>query len=508
MWELALQALVNLFTPINLLFTLLGIGMGLIVGILPGLGGIAGLSVLLPFVYGMQPDTAIAMMVGLTAITTTSDTFASVLLGVPGSSSSQATIMDGYPLAKQGQASRALSAAFTASAMGGIFGAGFLFAIVMSSRSFLHLLGSPELFMLALLGLSMVGLLAGRTPMKGVLVGLLGIVIGTIGAAPGTAFYRFTFGELYLWDGIPLAPVALGLFAVPEFISLLESRQSIAKSEPGKSDRADWLRGTRETFVRWKLVLANAFLGSFLGAVPGLGGTVIDWISYGLTSKSSRDRDKFGTGIIDGVIAPESANNAKEGGALIPTLLFGIPGSGSTAILLGGLIMVGIQPGPQMLITHLPITLTVIWTLAFANLVGTTICVLLSRQISRLTFIPGPRLVPFLLVAITLAVYQTSNSWGDVLVLIGFSALGILMRRFAWPRAPMIIGIVLAAPAERYLYLSVQRYGWDWIFRPGALTIGMVILLASIVASGLLDRFFGGGSGGTSMEDYEGEHAP
>lgn len=508
MWDLALQALANLFTPINLLFTFLGIGMGLTVGILPGLGGIAGLSVLLPFVFGMPPETAIAMMVGLTAITTTADTFASVLLGVPGSSSSQATIMDGYPLAKKGEASRALSAAFTASAIGGLFGAMFLFVIVATSRSFLQLLASPELFMLALMGLGMVGLLAGSSPFKGVLVGFLGIVIGTIGAAPGTAFYRFTFGELYLWDGIPLAPVALGLFAVPEFISLLESRDSIARTEPGHADRANWLRGAKETLVRWRLVLANSFLGSFLGAIPGLGGSVIDWIAYGLTSRLSPHRKQFGTGVIDGVIGPESANNAKEGGALIPTLLFGIPGSGSTAILLGGLIMVGIQPGPQMLTTHLPITLTVIWTLAFANLVGTTACVLLSRHIAKLTFIPGPRLVPFLMVAITLAVYQTSNHWGDIVVLVAASAIGILMRRFEWPRAPMIIGIVLAVPAERYLYLSVQRYGaMEWLTRPGVIVLGVAMIAIAVASTGLADRLWGNGRT-TIPDEPEGEHAP
>jgi putative tricarboxylic transport membrane protein len=507
MWDVALQALITLFTPTNLLFTLLGIGMGLVVGILPGLGGIAGLSVLLPFVFGMEPETAIAMMVGLSAITTTSDTFASVLLGVPGSSSAQATIMDGYPLAQQGKASRALSAAFTASAIGGLFGAAFLFLIVGSSRSFLQLLASPELFMLALLGLSMVGLLAGSSPLKGVLIGLLGIAIGTIGAAPGTAFYRFAYNELYLWDGIPLAPVALGLFAVPEFVSLLQSRKSIAVIDQAQSNRSDWLQGARDTLVRWKLVLANSLLGSFLGAVPGIGGSVIDWISYGLTSKSSPERHRFGTGIIDGVIAPESANNAKEGGALIPTLLFGIPGSGSAAILLGGLIMVGIQPGPQMLTTHLPITLTVIWTLAFANLVGASACFLLSRPISKLTFIPGPRLVPFLLVAITLAVYQTSSHWGDVIVLIAVSALGIVMRQFDWPRAPMIIGIVLAAPAERYLYLSVQRYGaTEWLLRPGVLIIGLAIVLAAVVGSGVLDKLFKGKARTQAHE--EGQRAP
>ena len=245
-----LAAIVNLMTVEHLLYMLVGVVIGLAIGVFPGLGGIAGLSLLIPFLYGMDDISALAMLIGLVAVIPTSDTFSSVLMGIPGSSASQATVLDGFPLAKQGQAARALSAAFTSSLFGGLFGAIVLTGFVLIARPLILAFGSAELFMLSLLGLSMVGVLAGRSMVKGLAACGLGLMLGSIGGAPATGEFRMILGFDYLYDGVPLVVVGLGLFAFPEIVDLLRRNQSIA-GESGLG--AGWLTGLRDWVKNWFL---------------------------------------------------------------------------------------------------------------------------------------------------------------------------------------------------------------------------------------------------------------
>jgi putative tricarboxylic transport membrane protein len=467
--EAGYEALLIALDPARLLWLMFGAAVGLCVGILPGLGGTVGMAILLPFIFGMDPYSGIAMLIGMAAVVHTGDTFPSVLLGVPGSSGSQATIMDGYPLAQKGEAARALGAAFFVSMIGGLIGAVTLFALIGVARPLILALGSPELFMFAVLGLSMVGVLARGAPGAGVLSGLLGVMIGLIGLAPQVGQYRYSFDVLYLFDGIPIAVMALGLFALPEMIDLVAADRSIAKSTELGGSR---LAGIRDALRHKWLVLRTAMLGTSLGIIPGVGGSVVDWIAYGVTRQTSKDNEGFGEGDIRGVIGPESANNAKEGGALVPTLLFGIPGSGTTAMLLGGLLLMGVQAGPVMVRDRLDITLAIVWSLALANIIGTGACLLLSGFVAKLSLIPAKKLVPFLLVVMTVAAYQSTRHWGDILAFLVIGALGWIMKQVGWPRAPMLIGFVLAPSAERYLHLSMSLYGYEWLTRP------IVILIA------------------------------
>ncbi len=476
MTEAALDALLTLLEPGNLAFMLAGVAVGMAVGILPGLGGTVGLSLLLPFVFGMEQSSAIALLIGMAAVVHTADTFPSILLGVPGSSGSQATIMDGYPLARQGQAARALGAAFFSSMFGGLIGAVALLLILPLARPLVLAFGSPELFMLALLGLSMVGILSGKHPFRGALMAALGLLIAAIGAAPATPFYRFTFGQLYLYDGIPLAVMALGLFALPELLDLLVAGTSIASEAPIVVDRG-WREGLRDVIREKALVIRSAVLGVVVGFVPGLGGSVVDWISYGVAAQTSKGGEAFGTGDIRGVIAPESSNNAKEGGALIPTLLFGIPGSGTTAVLLGGLILLGLQPGPRMIRSGLSVTLLVVWTLALANVFGAIACVALSGFVSRLATVRAARLAPFLLVVMLAGAYQSTRSWGDLVAFVVIGLMGWVLRRLDYPLPPVLIGFVLAASIERNLWISMTRYGWSWLADPGVISIGLITVV-------------------------------
>jgi len=454
-------------------FLIGGVLLGLSVGILPGLGGIVGMTILLPVIYGMDTHNAFAMLIGMVAVIPTSDTFPSVMMGIPGSSASQATIMDGYPLAKKGEAARALGAAFTASLIGGLIGAAVLTCIIPIARPLVLAFGSPELFMLALLGMSMVGVLSSDRPIKGILAAGIGLMIGAVGDAPAVPEYRYTFGIDYLMDGIPLVIVGLGLFALPEIIDLLIKGRAISETTTlGKG----WLDGVKDAINHKFIVIRCSIIGVIIGFLPGLGGSVVDWIAYGHVIQTSKDRENFGKGDIRGVIAPESANNAKEGGGLIPTFLFGIPGSGSMAVFLGGLMILGIQPGPSMLTEDIDLVYTAIWSLAIANIFGAGLSILLSKPITKLTLIPFSFLAPFMILIITFASYQATQSWGDLIALLGMGVTGWLMKQYGWPRPAILIGYVLAANLEGYLFISVQRYELNWFFRPGVIIIGLIIL--------------------------------
>jgi len=477
--DLFVEAFLQLFAPVHLLFLLLGTLLGLLVGVLPGLGGTAGLSLVLPFVFGMDATSALAMMIGLLAPTTTSDTFPSVLMGIPGTSASQATVVDGFPMAKRGEGARALGAAFTASLFGGLFGAVVLTGAIYVAKPLILSVGFGEQMLLIFLALTMVGMLTGVSPLKGIVTCGIGLMIGMIGYAPGTAESRLTFGTMYLDSGIPIVVVGLAMFAMPEIIELLRRHRTIA--EDGVLGRG-WIEGFKDAFRHKFIVLRCSVIGCIVGALPGLGGSVVDWIAYGHVIQTSKNRESFGTGDIRGVLAPESANNAKEGGALIPTLLFGIPGSGSMAILLGGFIMVDVHPGIELIQTNLDLVYTIIWSLALANVIGAGTCLVLSGPIARLTTIPYPLLAPFMLVLIFFAAFQSSRDWGDLFTLFALGTLGVYMKRYGWPRPALLIGFFLSPRLESSTYLALEAYGLSFLQRPGVLILLALVILSTIAA--------------------------
>ena len=475
-----LDSLISAFTLIfsgeHFLFLLFGVVMGIFIGILPGLGGIVGFSILMPFIYGMDPVSALAMLIGLIAVIPTSDTFTSVLMGIPGSSASQATVLDGFTLAKQGQAARALSAAFSASLFGGLFGACVLTLIVVIAKPIILFFGSSELFMLGILGISMVGVLSGDSFVKGFLACGIGLLLGTMGSAPATGEWRLTFGSYYLFDGLKVVTIGLAAFAIPEICDLLRKNKTIAtKDEPiGKG----WLKGLMDTLREKWIVIRCAGIGTLVGILPGLGGSVVDWIAYGHVVQTSKDKSQFGKGDIRGVIAPESANNAKEGGGLIPTLLFGIPGSGSMAVFLGGLTLLGIEPGPSLIEENLKFTYVMVWSLALANVVGAGLCFALSNKVAKITTIPYGILAPFMIMIVCFAAFQVTRSIYDIYTLVVLGAICTLMKNYNWPRPALLIGFVLSDTLETYLYQAVQFYDWNFLLRPGVIIIFIITILS------------------------------
>jgi putative tricarboxylic transport membrane protein len=451
------EAFFLLCQPQQLFFLMVGVLLGLWVGIMPGIGSIAGLSLLLPFIYGMDAVSGLALMVGLLASNPTSDTFSSVLLGIPGGASSQATVLDGFPLARRGEAARALSAAFLCSIYGGILSAVALTLFIFIARPLILAFGLPEMLMLAVLGLSMVAILAGRTPLKGLVAAGLGLLAGTIGAAGAGGSLRMSTYDLpYLVDGLQLVIVGLGVYAIPEIVSLLREDESIAQ---GNTLGSGWLDGVRDWWNNIWLSTKCAGIGIVVGIIPGLGGSVVDWIAYGYTVQSSKDRSMFGKGDIRGVIGPESSANANYGGALIPTLIFGIPGSGSMAVFLGGLALLKLSPGPNMMRQDLVVTYTIVWSLALATIIGAALCILLSGQIAKITKIRFTIMAPLLFMMIAFAAFESRQSFGDLVALIAIGFLGILLRRFDYSRPAFLIGFVLSSQVENFANMANQIAG-------------------------------------------------
>jgi TctA family transporter len=455
-----------------LAFMLLGIGLGFWVGLLPGLGGATTLALMLPFVYTMTPVEGFAFLLGMHSVVATTGDITSVLFGVPGEGTTAATILDGHAMAKNGEAGRALGAVLASSLVGALVGAFALALAIPVVRPLVLSFGSPELFMLAIVGLAFIASLSaqgGRGMLRGFLAGGLGLLVATVGQDPQAGIARYTFDSLYLWGGLDLVPVLIGIFAVPEIIDLAIRGTSIAGDVPSGRLNKGALEGVKDTFRHFWLTIRCSLIGTFIGIMPGLGGAVAQWMAYGHATQSARtaeERKRFGQGDVRGVLGPGAANNSKEGGSLIPTVAFGVPGSSAMAILLGGFFLMGLVPGPDMLTTHLAVTFSMVWTIILANVVTVGASFLFLNHLATLTTVRGHLLIPLILVLVFIGSYTSNNHYGDVVVMLLFGGIGYLMVLGGWPRAPFVLGFVLGKIAENYLYISVARYEAAWLSRP------------------------------------------
>lgn len=502
MVEAALTAVGQLLDVSVLLYVVLGVLIGSFFAALPGVGGVVPLAMILPFAITLDIPNAVALLIGISGVSNTANTFPSVLIAVPGSGGSQATIIDGYPMAQRGEAARAFGAAFTASAIGGLVGAFVLLAAIPVMKPLVLSLASPELFVLILWGLTMVGVLSTGAPLKGLLAAVMGLLISTIGHDIKSGVPRFVFGQDFLWEGVEFAILALGIFAIPEVVALAARRRSIAEAAPLGS--GTW-EGVKDAFRSWVLMLRCSVLGTWIGFIPGLGGSVVDWISYAHAAQTEKNAHTFGQGDVRGVIAPESSNNAKEGGSLIPTLGFGIPGSAGHAILLAAFIALGLSPGPRMLEQGLDTIFFIVAVLVIATILASMLCLALAGSVAKLTFLPYSTTVPLILGIAVLAAYAGSRSLASIGILAAVSVVGILMKWAGWARPPLILGAVLGSQAEGYLWLSMARYGWSWLLRPGVVAL-LVLLLATMLYPLYRDRRRGRGrSAPASVPQREGE---
>lgn len=478
MLEHVFSALDALMDPIRLLALFGGMLVGMVFGMLPGLGGVAAVSILLPFIYYLDDFSGLAMLLGAVSVVYTSDTITSVLLGAPGSPASAPTAIEGHALAKQGDAARALGVGFLASMVGGLMGAVILLVAIPVAGPIVLMLGTPELFMFALVGLFFASSMIGKDLAKGVAAACLGLFLGVVGPASAAADFRFTFGQVYLLDGFSLTIVALGLFGVAEAISMLAAGGGISHTPIKVSN---WGAGFTEFWKNRWLVLRASIIGVFGGFVPAVGASASTWVAYGHSIRSTKDRSKFGKGEIRGIAASEGANNATVIADLVPTLLFSVPGGPAAAIFLGALFSFGYYPGPRMISQNPDLMFLIVWSVALSSVVGAAICFAITPTLAKLTRIPFGIIAAPLILIMVVGAYQATSTMGDIFMLFGLGALGWMMKHAEWPRAPALVGFVLASPMEQYFWLSNQIHGWSWLARPGVLIIGSFIAVPVVL---------------------------
>lgn len=468
-----ISGLTQLFTGTTFGLMLLGIGIGFLVGILPGLGGPTTTALMLPFIVKMKAVEAFAFLLGMIAVTNTTGDLTSILFGVPGEPATAATIVDGHPMARRGEAGRAMGAALMSSAVGAIFGAFAMAIAIPLVRPLVSMFGSPEFFMISILGLTFVASLSGGSFLRSLIAAGIGLFLATIGADPQGATKRFTFGQVFLWDGIGLVPITIGFFAIPELIELIVHGMGVSGKPETKLGGV--MEGVKDTFRHFWMVIRCSAIGTFTGIIPGLGGTS-QWLAYAHAVQSSPDRERFGKGAVEGVLGPGAANNSIMGGTLVTTIAFSIPGGVGSALLLGAFIIQGLVPGPDMLIPeikggHLGLTFSFVWINIVSNIITVAVCFLVLNWLVKIAEMRANRVFPFILFLIYLGAFAEKNMSEDLSLVLIFGVLGWLMERFNWPRPPLILGLVLGPLAENRLFISIRSYDFAWLLRPGVLVL-------------------------------------
>ncbi|HEY7299731.1 MAG TPA: tripartite tricarboxylate transporter permease [Xanthobacteraceae bacterium] len=466
---------------------------GVIVGATPGLGGVVLLSIILPFLYGMSIKSGVILMLAAEGGVYFSGSITAILLNTPGAPESAATTFDGYEMTKQGMPARALGISATASTLGGWVGFALLLAVIPAMRSLIGLFQPSDFLMLAILAILLIGQLRASSVTKGILSGLLGLMASYVGYDPITGIQRFTFNTLALYNGFNIAAVALGLFAMSEMF-VLYGRRTVVSGAEAASDTtlfsklppgARVIDGVFDVLHRWPLVLQSGVLGTLLGAIPGVGAVAATFISYGLAKRTSRRGNMFGTGIPEGIIAPEAAVMAKESGGWIPTVTFGLPGGAGMAVVLSGLTILGVAPGPSMLTAHLDEVFAGAFTIGFASLLGSILGLLMAPYLAKALRAPPYAIVPFIFALGLLGSAASAYSFVMAIVTMAFGLIGLVMKRYRYSPAATMIGFVLGPIIEKNLYLTTHLQGMSAFARPltdvfAAMVILMIVTPAIV----------------------------
>lgn len=477
-----LSALQN-FASLELwLFIGIGTVIGLIFGLIPGISGMLAITLMLPFVFFMTPMQALPLMMTIMSIQFMGGAISAILLNLPGTPGSSATLIDGFPMTQRGEGGRALGAAQAASGLGNILTALVALAVIPLILPMVIALRSADMVFIILLGITFIGVLATGSMVKGLLSGGIGLMISFIGFQPTSGAERFIFGSPYLYDGIALVPLLLGLFAIPEMVALATRGGAIARTQVVIGGTADVMRGVRDVFSHKSLVLRSQLIGFIVGAIPGVGASPATFIAYGQAKATSKHPETFGKGNVEGVIAVESANNACESGALLTTLALGIPGSPIMALMLGAITMLGLFPGPQMLTENLDLSITLIWVIAVSGVIGVAICLPLAPHLSRIAFIPGHLLVPIVLVLALTGAYGYHKLFNDVLVAAIFGVVGLAMRRFDYNRPALLLGFILGPIFEKFFFIALKVDGPLFFVRP--ISLALIAVTIAVIAFG------------------------
>ncbi|WP_102348626.1 tripartite tricarboxylate transporter permease [Bacillus sp. Marseille-P3661] len=474
MIEYIIPVLVDMLSWPSVLFLVLGSLIGLVFGILPGLGGPQVLALLLPMTFTMESNDAIVLLIGAAGAVAIGGSLTAILIGTPGTPQNAATVFDGFPLTKQGKAGQAIGAATASSVLGAIFGAVILTIILPVGKYVVLAFSYPEYFMMAFMGLAMIAILSQGLLWKGIIAGGVGLMVSFIGFDPVTGETRYVFGSQYLWDGVKLVPALIGLFAISEAMSLFVTKGKIS-NEKVNTSYSGVKEGILAVFKNFGLFIRSSVIGTIIGIIPGVGGAVSNFLAYGQAVSSTKGESNFGKGDIRGIIAPEASNNAKDGGALVPTLIFGIPGSLEMAVLLGALTLHGIQPGPRLMLDHADVALSLIYALVFANIIVGIVAIFAAAPLARLTQINTVYIAPVIMVFAILGSYAAEGMIGDVIVTIIFGIIGFAMRMYDYSRVALVIALVLGEMMQQSFHQTLDLLGPTGFFtRPVSLILFLI----------------------------------
>lgn len=472
-----------------------GVLFGMLIGFLPGMAGSVALALLIPVSFTMGPELAVLFLIGAYSPAGFGGMLTSILVNTPGAPENAATTFDGYPMAKQGRAGAAIGAATAASVAGGLLGTAVLLAIIPLARRFVLAFSYPEFLMIAVLGLTVIAVVTERSTLKGLLAAGVGFLLAFIGLDPITGSPRFTFGQLYLWDGIDIVPALIGLFAGAEILALFGRGTTVARSVLERDDerhsaagQADsrtpvtFWDGVRSTVREWFLVLRTSVIGTVIGVIPGVGGAVSGFVAYSHAKQTARNPAEFGQGAVKGVIAAESANDAKESGSLVPTVAFGIPGTVGMAVLLGALILHGVPPGPTLLVEHLDLIYILLVGMVASKFVAPVVVWFVSRHAARLTTLRPGIFTPLVAVAAMVGAFTVRVNILDVVVVLVFAYIGYAMRRYGFSRVALIIALVLGVLVERSYYQTVVAFGSPWAVAERPISAFLAVLCILVLA--------------------------
>lgn len=476
---MAIQGLLIAISPTSLLVILIGVFVGIIIGIVPGIGSGVGLTLLLPVIFNIEPVYGLMLLLALWAADGYGASITSILINVPGGSGAVATCFDGYPMARQGKAGDAIGASMAASMVAGIIGTVALMVIAPPFAKLAVKIGAAEYLVMGLLGMTLIGGLSGKEPIKGLISGVVGLTTSFVGYDLITGFVRFNFGNEYLYDGIELSLALIGVFAISNLVEAGQEGGMVVQLGKMTGSVAN---GFKEAFKRPVSVLRSSIVGVVLGCIPGIGHTLTALVAYDVEKRSHKHPELFGTGVIEGVIGPEASNNSCQPAALIPTLTLGIPAGATSAVFLGALMMYGISPGSNLFETKGDMVWALMWGIIVASIAYTVVGYLFADFFARFTLVPLEYLVPITLVTCYIGAFSISSSFNNLLVAFFYGALGLVMVALKYPVAPVILGVVLGPILEknyfRALIISQGDYG---IFMATPLAIGLWLVLAFVV---------------------------
>ena len=481
------NALATLFTPNCLIALMVGTVGGMFIGAMPGFSAVMGVSLLLPVTFSMDPAAGLVMLVALYTLAIYGGSITAILCCTPGTPASAATSLDGYPLTQQGRGMEAVGVATLASMIGGLVGAIALLTIAPALGQFALKFSAIEYALVALFGLTVIGSLAGENMLKGLCSGVIGVLIGTMGLDSLTGLPRFTFGNIYLEDGLQTAAAMIGLFSLAQVLNIAvniyagQTKIVLGDGSGAKMKGLALPKGREFAEIIPHMIRASV-IGTIIGIMPAAGSGVSSWVNYSTAKKFAKHPEKFGKGSFEGIAASEAGNNAACGGALVPLITLGVPGSGVTAILLGGMTIHGLVPGAEMFTTHLNTTYTIMLGYLIANILFAVIGMLIAPYVARVALVPMGYLGPIIIAVGTLGVYAIHSSYAEVLMMLAFGFVGFIMKKCGFAPSPMILGIVLSRIAEDNLRRAMILSRGDMLGYILGRPISIVLIVLCVVS--------------------------